>query len=212
MWRYCLAGLLGCLATALAVTGCGNAALSRDAEIKLLMEKNRALQDKLLVCERRVADLTASGAQPKPATPTVADPFRAVAVRFSKYTGILEGGGPAEERLKIILEPLDEHGEIVKRAGSLELEVLEPATGGQPPKVAHRWQFPVADLAQTWTNMLSVTGYVLKLPWPEGRRPAGPTVLVRAKFTMLSGEVLTTETPVTLPPPRSPRRPVPLKS
>ena len=199
MTRYCLAGLLGCVGTVLIVAGCGGAAMSREDEVKLLAQKNQALQDKLLAYERRVADLTASGAQPKPAATAPADPFRAVALRFSKHTGVLEGGGPAEERLKIILEPLDEHGEIVKRAGSLDLEVLEPAPEGQPPKPFHRWQFPMADLAQTWTNMLSVTGYVLKLPWPEGRRPAGPAILVRAKFTTLSGEVLTAETPATLP-------------
>jgi hypothetical protein len=209
MTRYGLAGLLGCVGTILIVAGCGGAAMSRDDEVKLLAQKNQALQDKLLACERRVADLTASGAQPKPAATAPADPFRAVALRFSKHTGVLEGGGPAEERLKIILEPLDEHGEIVKRAGRLDLEVLEPAAEGQPPKPFHRWQFPLADLAQTWTNMLSVTGYVLKLPWPEGRRPAGPAILVRAKFTTLSGEALTAETQATLPRLRgaAPRKP-----
>ena len=209
MTRYGLAGLLGCVGTVLIVTGCGGAAMSREDEVKLLAQKNQALQDKLLASERRVADLTASGAQPKPAATAPADPFRAVAIRFSKYTSVLEGGGPAEERLKIILEPLDEHGEIVKRAGSLDLEVLEPAPEGRPPKPFHRWQFPMADLAQTWTNMLSVTGYVLKLPWPEGRRPAGPAILVRAKFATLSGEVLTAETQATLPRLRgaAPRKP-----
>jgi ankyrin repeat protein len=64
--------------------GCGGAAMSREDEVKLLAQKNQALQDKLLACERRVADLTAAGAQPKPAATAPADPFRAVAIRFSK--------------------------------------------------------------------------------------------------------------------------------
>jgi len=198
MKRWRLAGLLGCVAVTLAGSGCG-AALSKDEELQVLAHENLVLQDRLVACERRVADLTAAGAQPKPAAAPAADPFRVAAIRFNKHTGVLEGGGPADERLKIILEPLDESGEIVKRAGSLELEALNPAPAGQPPKLVHRWQFPLADLAQTWTNMLSVTGYVLKLPWPEGRRPAGPGVIVRAKFTTLSGEALAAETQVTLP-------------
>jgi hypothetical protein len=174
----------------------------------------RALQDKLRACERRVAELTAAGAQPKPLAAPVADPFRAVAIRFGKYTGVLEGAKPGEERLKIILEPLDEESEIVKRAGSLELETFEPAAAGQPPKPFHRWEFPTADLAKTWLNMFGATGYVLKLPWPSGRMPAGPALVVKAKFTTLSGEVLTAETQVATRGPRGtgPIPPVPPKS
>lgn len=199
MKRRAMAGILGGVAMALVGSGCAGGALTRDDEVRALLERNRGLQDKLAACEKRIAELAAAGAQPKPVAAPVADPFRAVAIRFSKFTGVLEGGKPADERLKVILEPLDESGETVKRAGGLDLEALEPGPPGQPAKPFARWTFPMADLSQTWINMLSVTGYVLKLPWPGGRRPAAEGLVLRAKFTAVSGEVLTAETQVPVP-------------
>jgi hypothetical protein len=201
MKRRAMAGIFGGVAMVLAGLGCASGPVTRDQEVRILMEQNRGLQDKLASCQQRVAELTAAGAQPKPVVPPVADPFRAVAVRFGKYTEVLPGSKPGDERLKVILEPLDERGEIVKRAGSLDLEALEAPAPGQPAKPLAQWAFPTSDLSQTWINMLSVTGYVLKLPWPHGRRPTAEALILRAKFTALSGEVLTAETQVHVPRP-----------
>jgi hypothetical protein len=190
-------GVLAVVLLAALGAGCGGPSLSRDEQVRLLEAKNRDLADKTAALERQVAALTASGARPAPLPRPPEDPFRVVAVRFNPYTAALyTQGKPEKSRLKVLLEPLDAEGDVVKRAGGLQLETFEPQAPDQPPKPFHAWQFAPPELAQAWLDMLGVRGYVLRLPWPEGRLPATATLLMRAKFTTLAGEVLTAETTV----------------
>jgi hypothetical protein len=187
----------------LAGAGCSTTSLSHDEQVRMLMARDRRSQEELLAAQKRIAQLTASGAQPAPPFSLggpAEDPFRPVAVRFGKYSGVLNENRPAsEQRLKIVIELLDATGDAVKRAGSLDLEALTPpAQAGQP---FHRWTFSVDELRQTWLSGLGTYGYILKLPWPAGRAPAGDRLLLRAKFTTLSGEVLAAETDIPLPRP-----------
>jgi len=223
--------LIGCLAMATAAAGCGGAAnggpLTSQEQVRLLTDANLDLAATLDSRERELAALRAGGAKPAPVVRPPEDPFRPVDLRFGEFTGVLDAAaGPTSARLKIVLEPLDADGEIVKRAGSLELEAYEPAAApqGQPisaasgtaastkatpsgtqatPRLYHRWTFPQPELVQTWIGQLGLHGYVLKLPWPDGRPPAGATLILRAKMTMLSGEVLTAETTIEVPQPKS---------
>ena len=178
--------------------GCAGQAISDKDQVRILTETNRDLQSRLVASEQRVAELMAAGARPVAIQSQPADPFRPVALRFSKYTGVLEDtpGG----RLKVILEPLDAEGDLVKRAGGLVLEALVPGEPDKPPDPFHTWTFPVDELRETWISTLGVRGYVLKLPWPEGRRPPGKTLILRAAFTPLGAEALRAETQVPLMP------------
>lgn len=193
-------------AAGLGTAGCGGPALSRDEEVEMLRTKDLQLQEELLAAQHRIAELTAAGARPAAIPRPPEDPFRPVAVQFNRYTGLLAARTPAEERLKIVLEPLDAYGDVIKRAGSLDLEALVPDPAGQPPKPFHRWTLSTEDLAQTWLSGLGAYGYVMKFAWPGGRAPAGDRLLLRAKFTTVAGEVFTAETEVPLERPNPPQR------
>jgi len=214
MNRLATLAIGACVALAWVGPGCGGSSLSHQEQLSLLMAKNRRLEDDLRKCQEQLAALTAAGAKPSAsAVPAVQDPWRAVAVRFGKYTGALDSSRvTGEERLKIVLEPLDADGDVVKRAGSLALEALEPSADEKPPQPFHPWTFERDELAKTWLSGLGTYAYVLKLPWPHGRAPAGDKLLLRAKFTTLSGEVLAAETTVTLTRPPAPKpAPAPAK-
>ena len=201
--RLVAAILIGSLALAALASGCstGGGPLSRDEDLRLLTTTNRELQGKLDAKDREIAALRASGARPEPVIRPVEDPFRPVALQFGGYTEVLDAkAGPAVSRLKVILTPIDADSEIVKRAGSLILEAYEPAAKGQPPTLYHRWTMPTAEFIQTWIGSLGIRGYVLKLAWPEGRPPTATTLILRAKFTTLTGEVLPAETTIPNPP------------
>jgi hypothetical protein len=192
--------LLVAVAVASVGAGCGGGAISSDERIQMLMDKDRHQQEELLACQQKVAQLQASGAKPTPVPVPPEDPFAPVAIRFSPYTGVVDADrGPAHERLKIVLEPLDASGDVVKRAGSLDLEALESAGEGKPPKPYHVWAFPMPELIQTWLSGLGAYAYILRLPWPDGRPPAGNLLILRARFTTLGGAVLSAETEIPLP-------------
>jgi len=197
--RLAVALVLPAAALVLPVAGCGGGLLSRDEYIQALMEQNRELQDDLLAAQEKVAQLRAAGARPQPIPKAAEDPYRAVAVRFGRYTAALDTTGDGQpDRLKVVLEPLDAEGDVVKRAGRLELETLVPTEGDAPPRPYHTWTFPQDELAQTWIGSLGIRAYVLKLKWPNGRRPQGKALLLRARFATLAGETLTAETTVPL--------------
>jgi hypothetical protein len=181
--------------------GCGGA-LSEEQQITALMAQSRQLEVDLREREQRIAELTGAGATPPaPAAPAPAseDPYRPIAIRFGKFTGLVGAGDPVEkQRLKIVIEPLDAEGDVVKRAGSLQVEALEEGAKEETPRPFHRWEFPQEELAQTWLSGLGAYAYVLKLPWPDGRRPSADRLLLRATFTTLAGEPLTTETRIDL--------------
>jgi hypothetical protein len=195
--------VLSGLALTLAGAGCAaNASpLSRDEQLQQLMETNRRLQNDLQDSQQRVADLVASGRTPA-LQPVTEDPYRAVALQIGSLSGVVDrGGGPAKERLRILLYPTDASGDVVKRAGRLDLEVLEPGQKGQPPKPVGKWSLPADELALTWLSGLGEYGNVLRLPWPQGKPPATETVIIKARFTTLDGRTLPAETevPITAP-------------
>lgn len=203
-----VAVLTGSVILGIVGAGCSATSLSREEQNQMLMAKDRRLQEELHAAQAKIASLTAAGAQPRAASATPEDPFRAVAVRFGQYSGVVdENRPPADQRLRIILEPLDATGDVVKRAGSLELEAFEqtPAAGPAPGAAAgagerlyHLWTFSADDLAQTWLSGLGSYGYVIKLPWPNARPPAGETLRLKARLKTLSGRVLPAEMEILL--------------
>jgi hypothetical protein len=205
MRQWAVAFILTGLTLGLAGAGCSSAPVARDQQVRMLMDKSARLQEELHQSQQKVADLTAAGVTPVAKPPATPDPFQPVAIQISALSGVVDrGGGPAKERLRILLEPLDATEDVVKRAGSLELEALEPGAKDQPPKPYHHWSLTMDDMTQTWVSGLGTYAYVLRLPWPDGKPPATPTLLVRAKFMPIGGRLLQTEAEINLAPPAAP--------
>ena len=221
-----VAALAGIMILAVAGAGCSATSLSRDEQVQMLTAKDRRLQDELHAAQAKIAALTAAGAQPRAVAATPEDPFRAVAVQIDRLSGVVDAGlPPANQRLRVIVEPLDATGDVVKRAGSIEIEAFErmpaasadrryvqmdlrPAAGPAPGAAAgagerlyHLWAFSADDLAQAWLSGLGTYGYVLKLPWPDARPPSGETLRLKVRFKTLAGQVLQAEAEILLPAP-----------
>jgi len=196
--RRCMSAALAAAGAAMILAaGCEGQPLSRDEKAEMLMARSASLEDELLATRQRLAELEGTGRPAPEVAETVEDPFRAVAVRFGKFTGgLATDGRPGDQRLKVVLEPLDAEGDVVKHAGSLELEVLDFAAD-QPQALAD-WKWTRQEFAKTWLSGLGLYAYVLKLDWPGGKPPASDRVLLRARFTTLEGEVLEAEREITL--------------
>jgi hypothetical protein len=209
-----VARLLTVVTLALAGAGCSATSLTHDEQVQMLTAKDRRLQDELYAAQQKIGALTASGAQPRPAA-APEDPFRPAAVRIGRLSGVVdENRPPADQRLRVILEPLDATGDVVKRAGSLELQAFERAPPPSPgpgasaapgaaaaagERLYHRWTFSADELAQTWLSGLGTYAYVIRLPWPDARPPAGEAVHVKARFKTLAGQTLEAEADIRLP-------------
>ena len=193
----CRGRLAAAGAAMILAAGCAGQPLSRGEKVEMLMARSARLEEELLATRQRLAEVEGTGRPAPEAAKTVEDPFRAVALRFGKFTGGLAADGrPGDQRLKVVLEPLDAEGDVVKRAGSLDLEAVEPAPGG--PRTLAEWKWTRQEFAKTWLSGLGLYAYVLKLDWPGGKPPASNRVLLRARFTTLSGEVLSAEQEITL--------------
>jgi hypothetical protein len=189
--------VLAGMALAWAGAGCGGPSMSRDDQIRMLMEKSRRLQTELQESQQKAADLAAAGRTPAPAPAAAEDPFQAVGLRIGKLSGVVDRtAGLSRERLRVVVEPLDAAGDVVKRAGRLELETFEVPLKNLPLKPYFTWKFPQENLSETWLSGLGEYAYVLRLAWPEGRPPTTPTILVRARFTTLDGRLLMAEAEV----------------
>jgi len=193
----CVARLSASALAALILSAGCQGPLTRGERVEMLMTRSARLEEELLATRQRLAELEGSGRPAAEAAKTVEDPFRAVALRFGKFTGGLNADGrPGDQRLKVVLEPLDAEGDVVKRAGSLELETLELV--GDKPRPFAEWKWARHQFAKTWLSGLGLYAYVLKLDWPGGKPPASDRVLLRARFTTLEGEVLEAEREITL--------------
>jgi len=199
-WRI-VRGLAAATAVLALAAGC-QGPLSRGERVEMLMARSARLEEELLATRQRLAELDGSARPAPEAAETTEDPFRAVAIRFGKFTGGINADGrPGDQRLKVVLEPLDAEGDVVKRAGSLDLEAVEPVHNQLRP--LGRWNWTQEEFAKTWLSGLGLYGYILKLDWPGGKPPASDRLLLRARFTTLSGEVLQAEREIPL------RRPSP---
>jgi hypothetical protein len=79
-----------------------------------------------------------------------------------------------------VIEPLDASGDVVKRAGSLELEALEPAAAGQhgrrrarqakPCERSHRWLAPFRHFRRPAPGGLRCMGRPIDHSIPPGAR------------------------------------------
>ena len=204
--------LLAALAAATLVAGCAPDPLTMNERVELMVHMNKQLQFELLEAHRRIAELSGGQGtvepqhapdQLSPGMALVDDPFRALHVTLHRLTGGMDtDGNPGDEGLRVILQPRDKAGDVVKRAGAVEVELFDLARTEGDRRIA-RWEFTVDQTAREWVSgLLGVSGYSFQLPWPGGRRPEHSHLTLMARFTTLDGRPLTAQTDlkIQLPP------------
>ncbi|MDP6379936.1 MAG: hypothetical protein QF662_01215 [Phycisphaerae bacterium] len=188
------------LAMLLIVSGC-TPTLTTEQRIDLLLRQERLLREEIRQRDLRIAELSGtSSAKTRPQKPPAATPetdtFRAVAVRFNSHTGGVDIDSiPGDDQLKVILEPIDVEGDIVKRVGAVHLRMF--AGNGNELEEIGQWKFTTLQMCRSWlTGPLGLYGYVLRLPLPNGM-PAGQNAFtLTARFTTLDGRHLNARTTI----------------
>jgi hypothetical protein len=136
--------------------------------------------------------------------PAVGYPVRSL--RLGRQTGSRDGdGGPCDDALQVVLEPLDPEGQSIKAPATALIEALEITPEGLKRPLS-AWEIPAEQLRQSWRSGLLTTGYVLSLRWKIS--PSTEKLRVVAHLKLTDGRVFEADRDVTVRLPPAQRRPV----
>jgi cell division protein FtsB len=183
----------------LLTTGClgarGNvelleARLRQQQELAERAQQQLAQSQSELHTARQEADLlrtqlTVRGEQPLPAEFTQ-NLFQVTGLEFK---GLLTGGRdrdgqPGDDVLVALVAPYDEHGDVVKLPGALELAALDMSRPEGEQQIARR-KFAPDEARSLWKSGLLAAGYQCEVPWE--RPPQSQELLLHARLTTADG-------------------------
>jgi hypothetical protein len=119
-----------------------------------------------------------------------------VEIRLTRMTGGYENDDvPGDDGVIAYVQPIDADGDVVKVAGSLEMDVFDLANPSAESLVAHA-ELDVDNTRKAWHGRLWTNHFTIKCPWPPPNRtpPKHRELTVRVRFTdYLTGNVLTAQ-------------------
>jgi hypothetical protein len=177
------------LLLALSVGGCVFFRTPSGANIKL-RKKIQDLEGQIgqLNQQHQADQATIRGLAGRTGTTPVLEPgrmdklFTTHAIRVSRLTGgaDLDPAKPGDEGFKVYVNTLDQHGDMIKSAGSFVVDAFD-LSDPQSPRLGH-WEFPVEKAQDNWHSFLTRYEYVLTCPW-QNAVPRHPGVTVKLTFT-----------------------------
>jgi hypothetical protein len=172
-----LAGVVVCLAA-----GCSSPS---KANIEL-RKQNQLLDSKLVEAEHRVeadqrviAGLRESrGVLPTLPADRLARLFTTHGLVFGRLTGgaNLDPKKPYDQGLALYLEPTDQSGQVLKAAGSFDIDAFDLAEPDSP-LIGH-WHFSLEQANDNWNGFAFVYSYALICPWQKVPKHEDVTVKV----------------------------------
>jgi hypothetical protein len=164
-------------------------------EIERLRTSNEQLQKQLLQRDEQIVALQKLGDKRLGLLYTV----QRIALA-SGTGGANTDDKPGDDAVKVNVEPIDQHGSVLKAAGSVKVQVFDLAAPQAGNLLAEREYDPNA-AAKKWMTGLFSSYYAFTLPLPA--EPAHSELTVRVEFTeYLTGKTFTTQDviKVALPP------------
>lgn len=94
------------------------------------------------------------------------------------------GGDSGTERLHAVIYPHDADGEIVKVAGDLSLEAIDP-TLPEGARSVGKWEIPAERNKSVWHSGFLSTGFLIESDW--NIPPQGSVIILHARFSTPDG-------------------------
>lgn len=173
------AGALFCLAA-----GCSSPS---KANIEL-RKQNQILQSKVADAEKQneanqrvIAGLHEQrGVLPTLPPERLARLFTTHGLSFGRLTGgaDIDPKKPGDQGLALYLEPVDQGGQVIKAAGSFDIDAFDLADPADP-LIGH-WHFSIEEAKDAWNGFSFVYSYVLICPWQK--MPKHEDITVKATF------------------------------
>jgi hypothetical protein len=91
---------------------------------------------------------------------------RAEKIAFHRLltSGLNHDDQAGDERLSVLLTPLDGDGELIKLPGTIELTLFDYTLPENQQKIG-QWTFPVTEAKEAWHRGFTASGYLFELPW-----------------------------------------------
>src|SRR5262245_3658148 len=107
--------------------------------------------------------------------------YRADAVKFNMLltSGQERDGKPGDDALSVLLMPVDAHGDLVKLAGDIDLELFDMSLAPQQQRLG-QWNFNIEEVREHWHKGLFSAGYLFQVDWQTV--PASPELTLHARM------------------------------
>lgn len=128
----------------------------------------------------------APAGESRPAPQPMSD-FEVKSISLGMLTGATNWDDqPGDDGVVVYLYPLDQTGDIVKRAGDFTFELFDLERSENP--LIMRWHIPAAEAARYWQTFPGC--YRFKLAW-QGPPPRTDRPILKATFITLAGQTFT---------------------
>ena len=170
-----------------------------------LAEHLRQSQEELKIARTDAAALRAQLADRRQTalSPEQADVlYRAEAIKFGMLltSGQDRDGQPGDDALSVLITPVDVHGDLVKLAGDVELELFDMTRSPERQRLG-RWRYPVEEVREHWHKGFMSAGYLFQVEWETP--PTSPELTLHARLTAGDGRQFDATTQVKVAPPAS---------
>lgn len=133
--------------------------------------------------------------------------YRAEAIKFNMLltSGQNRDGEPGDEGLSVMLIPVDAHGDTVKLAGEIELDLFDMTLESDQQRLG-QWTFPIEEVRSRWQSGFISSGYLFQVDWQKP--PAARELTLHARMNIPDGRKFDVTSQIKVEPPASSSRPV----
>ncbi len=126
--------------------------------------------------------------------------FTVSRIELGRYTGGVDtDDNPGDDAVKVFLQPIDQHGSVIKAAGRVTVRLFDLGRDPNEVLLGQRVISP-EQLAGFWSGGFGVYHFSFPCRW-DRRVPAGDTVTVRVEFIdYLTGETFSAQKQVSVSP------------
>ena len=126
--------------------------------------------------------------------------YRAQRVQIGRHSGPLnQDDTPADEAVQVFIQPIDQHGSVIKAAGEITIELYALDAPPEANRV-YRRTYTVQEAAELWSSGLLSYHYSVECPLPDDL--ACDEITIRVKFVdYLTGKTLSAQKVVEVHPP-----------
>lgn len=170
--------------------------LQLEKELRVEQDKNKALSERV---ESLAADLAKKREQVKALRGLGPDRlknlFTLKKIELGSHTGGIDTDDkPGHDAIKVILEPIDEDGHVIKAAGDIRIRLLDLSVKDLGKALLAEQSFPVEKASRRWSGGLFTNHYSFTCPLPADKTLSRPEITVRVSFTeYLTGNVFTAQ-------------------